>query len=96
VFKWFIGVRIILKENLDFDEVIDYINRNYQILKCTNASKNGYKAVHIYYGRDDNFGFQWELQIWNKRNETSNLISHAKHKQEYTNWEERNRGDRIW
>ncbi len=89
------GVRIILKENLDFDEIINYINKNYQNLKCTNASKMNYKAIHIYYGRDDNFNFQWELQIWNKKNESTNLISHAKHKQEYTDWEKRNRGDRI-
>lgn len=85
------GIRIILNENIPYDEIIEYIKKKYNKLKCIKANRGKYKAVHIYFGNDDNFKFQWELQIWNKEDEHENLISHAKYKQEYTKWEKENK-----
>ncbi len=85
------GLRIILNKSISYDEVIKYIENNYTNLKCIKAFRGDYKAVHIYFGNDDNMKFQWELQIWNKEDEHTNLVSHAKHKQEYTKWEKENK-----
>lgn len=45
-----------------------------------------YIASHIYI-MSVNQLFPWELQIWKKVNERSNLDSHKKYKQEYITWE---------
>lgn len=60
-------------------------------LKCYDASKDGYVATHIYF-KNGNYSFQWELQIWDKFHEKTNIISHEQYKQEYTKWEKENRG----
>ncbi len=85
------GLRIILNNSISYDEIIKYIEENYPYLKCIKAFRGSYKAIHVYFGNDDNMKFQWELQIWNKEDEHTNLISHAKHKQEYTKWEIENK-----
>lgn len=85
------GLRIILNKMESYDNIVKYIEENYYDLKCIKAFRGDYKAVHIYFGNDDNMKFQWELQIWNKKDEHTNLISHAKHKQEYTKWEKDNK-----
>ena len=85
------GLRIILNKSISYDEIIKYIEDNYTNLKCIKAFRGEYKAVHVYFGNDDNMKFQWELQIWNKEDEHTNLVSHAKHKQEYTKWEKENK-----
>lgn len=63
---------------------------NYPNLKCINSTKGKYVATHIYFGNDDNTKFQWELQLWSKENLESNLLSHAKYKQDYIKWENTN------
>jgi hypothetical protein len=55
-------------------------------IKKINSSKNDYKATHIYFYGESNKYFPWELQIWNPIHVTTNDISHAQHKQEYTKW----------
>ena len=65
-------------------------------MKCIDSSKKAYKATHIYF-KQDNWNFQWELQIWNKENEINNINSHEKYKQGYVKWEkENNGGEKIW
>lgn len=81
------GLRIILGNTLSHESIKKYIENNFPKLKCIIAFRGNYKATHVYFGNDDNTKFQWELQIWNKIDERDNLISHAKHKQEYTKWE---------
>ncbi len=39
------------------------------------------------YFKEDNYSFQWELQIWNDCDVDGNFASHKKYKQEYTTWE---------
>ena len=81
-----IGTRIITENEFSFEEINSFIEKNYNGLKCISASKNGYKATHIYF-KTDNKHFQWELQIWSKNNEISNIKSHIKHKEAYADWE---------
>lgn len=85
------GLRIILDKKVSYKDIEEYITKNYPILKCIKAFRGEYKAIHVYFGNDDNMKFQWELQIWNKEDEHTNLVSHAKHKQEYTRWEKENK-----
>ncbi len=50
-----------------------------------------YKATHIYF-KEDNFNFQWELQVWNEIDEINNINSHERYKQDYVKWEKENKG----
>lgn len=82
-----LGFRVILKNHFDYKIINDFIHNTYgDIYKCIDASKNAYKATHIYY-RDKNYLFPWEFQIWNQTDEKSNIESHKLYKQDYTNWE---------
>lgn len=84
------GLRIILDGNISYDDIREYISNKFPNIKCIDSSKDKYKAIHVYFGNDDNKRFQWELQIWKKDDEYSNLLSHEKYKQEYTKWERLN------
>ena len=84
------GIRIICNKELSFDEILQLVNAKYNDLKCIDSSKNEYKATHIYF-KKDNFSFQWELQVWNKIDEISNINSHEKYKQDYVKWENDNK-----
>ena len=56
--------------------------------KCRiiDASKQDYKAIHLYLIKD-NFSLRWEVQFWLERFDARNRESHAKYKQSYTSWE---------
>lgn len=84
------GLRIIIEDNISYEDIHRYIIDKYNKLKCIVAYRNEYKAVHIYFGDNDNKNFQWELQIWKKKDKKNNLDSHYKYKQEYTKWEKDN------
>jgi hypothetical protein len=84
-----LGFRIIV-DDFDhncvyFDDLCENIKAEYRIRKI-NASKNTYKATHIYFYGESNTYFPWELQIWNSDDEEQNELSHRIHKQEYTAW----------
>lgn len=85
------GIRIICSQKLNYDEIVNFIKEKHKKLKCIDSSKKDYKATHIYF-KQDNFNFQWELQIWNKEDETNNINSHEKYKQDYVKWEKENKG----
>lgn len=86
------GIRIIFKDDVEYKDIKRFINEEYKgKLKCYNASKGEYVATHIYF-KKDNYSFQWELQIWNKSNYETNIISHEHYKQSYTKWEKENKG----
>lgn len=85
------GIRIICNKELEYRKIKDFIENNYKNLKCIDSSKDDYKATHIYF-KKDNFHFQWELQIWNKKDEERNIISHEIYKQDYAKWEKENEG----
>ena len=84
------GIRLISEEEITFETIKEFLNKNFPELKCIHSKKEQYDAVHIYFGNDNNKKFQWELQLWDKIHEESNYISHAKHKQGYTKWESEN------
>jgi hypothetical protein len=75
---------------VNFTKIKENINKYFPNLKCIESSRGDYYAVHIYFGNDDNYKFQWELQIWDKEHEKTNLESHARYKQDYTKWEREN------
>lgn len=85
------GIRIILEEEITNKQIMELIKTKFKNLKCIDSSKKEYKATHIYF-KQDNFNFQWELQIWNKKDENNNIISHEKYKQDYARWEKENKG----
>ena len=85
------GIRIIMNNRLDYNQIINFISKKYKNLKCIDSSKKEYKATHVYF-KQDNFNFQWELQIWNKEDENNNINSHEKYKQDYVKWEKENKG----
>ncbi len=86
------GIRIILNDRITYDEIKDFVEQRYEgKLKCIDSSKGEYVATHIYF-TNDNFSYQWELQVWDKEHEKSNLRSHEKYKQDYTKWEKENKG----
>lgn len=84
-----LGFRIICNKDINYQDVLKLKQEKFPFLKCINAKRGEYRAIHIYFGKEDNKNFQWELQVWNKCMERSNLISHAKHKQEYIKWEKK-------
>ena len=79
------GVRIILNNSVNIEELKSFLKYDYPSLKLINASKKDYKANHIYFCKT-NYDFRWELQIWNIKDKNNNIESHAKYKQSYTNW----------
>ena len=81
------GVRIFLDTPLTFEDINGFIEDVYSgQYKCIDSSKLDYKAVHIYF-RKNNQTFPWELQIWNTCDADNNFASHKKYKQAYTTWE---------
>lgn len=82
------GMRIILKENANYETIKNFMKQYYsnQKIKFYDASKQDYVATHLYFYKE-NYDFRWELQIWDKQHEISNKISHEAYKQEYTKWE---------
>lgn len=85
------GVRIILNNTLELNTVKTFINEKFPTLKCIDSSKGDYKALHVYI-KSNNYNFPWEVQIWNKEDEKNNKKSHRKYKQDYINWENKNKG----
>ena len=81
------GIRMILKEEVTLENIIDYLKTNFPELKIIDSSKKSYKAVHVYFGKGNNYLFRWELQIWLKKDEMNNLLSHHRYKQDYIKWE---------
>lgn len=81
------GIRIILSPAQSFSQILSFIENTYSgKYKCIDSSKDDYRAVHLYFKRD-NQSFQWELQIWNDLDKDGNFASHKQYKQEYTYWE---------
>lgn len=90
------GIRIIFSEKVQYEEIKKFVETRYNgNLKCYDASKGNYIATHIYF-KNGNYSFQWELQIWNKNDEKTNIISHEQYKQDYTKWEKENKGGELF
>lgn len=85
------GVRFIWRDSLDYKSINTFVTEKYQEkYKCIDSTKGDYKAVHIYFRRN-NYSFPWELQIWNECDKKANFLSHKTYKQEYTLWEKESR-----
>ena len=88
-----LGFRIICPKNINFDSIFQIVEEKFDNIKCISGSKGEYVAVHLYFGKGNNYVFPWELQIWDKSHEESNYSSHFKYKQSYTKWEKENEED---
>lgn len=86
-----LGIRIIINEDFSYQEVKEYMNEFFPKYKCIDSSKMSYIATHIYFENGNSF-FPWELQVWTKKDEKNNFLSHKEYKQDYTRWELENRG----
>ena len=82
-----LGFRIIFKKSIDMNQIIDYIKNKYNNLLCIDSSKDGYIATHIYFTKDSNYDFRWELQLWNLESYDNNKKCHEIYKQDYTKYE---------
>lgn len=88
-----LGYRLIIHSNNTLEDISKgiqfYVKNNYDLIKVKiqNASKQGYKALHIYF-KISNQCFPCELQIWLSSDRVSNEKSHKKYKQEYLDWKE--------
>ena len=80
------GIRIIINDSFEYEEVKREVSLRFPDLKIINADKDAYYATHIYF-QESNYVFPWELQVWEKCNEEGNLISHNEYKQDYVKWE---------
>ena len=85
------GIRIICSNKIENEQIMQLTNTKYKNLKCIDSSKKEYRAIHVYF-KKDNFTFQWELQVWNKVDEINNIRSHEKYKQDYVRWENESKG----
>ena len=85
-----IGIRIILEEDVTLSQISEWIKKEFPELKVIPAYRNEYKAIHVYFGKGNSYLFQWELQIWLKKDSSTNLASHREYKQEYVKWEQNN------
>lgn len=63
-----------------------FIAENNLDWKYYNATKNGYRAMHLYI-YNNNKEIRWEIQFWLRRDYTNNRLAHAKYKQAYITWE---------
>jgi len=46
------GIRIVLENNIKYDEIKEFVDNKYDYLKCIDSSKGDYVATHIYFKSD--------------------------------------------
>lgn len=91
------GLRIVFKEDMEYNIIKTFVDSKYKgLLKCIDSTRpeEGYIATHIYF-KKDNYSFPWELQIWDKKHELSNIKAHEIYKQDYTKWEKEIKGGAL-
>ena len=90
------GFRVIHDGCWAFEKIEEFCSKGWSAekIKCYDATKNGYMATHIYIYYN-NYAFPWELQLWNRCDEESNIANHHIYKQEYTKWVENMGGGSI-
>lgn len=84
------GLRITVLGNYDIKKLISNLKSvlDDNLYKVVDSSKDEYKAIHVYF-KQDNYCFQWELQIWKDSDKMTNLNSHKQYKQSYIEWEKK-------
>lgn len=69
-------------------EILDMLKRDGFRFQHKERINGDYQAYHIYFMGKDAKYFPLELQIWDTKNETTNLDSHEVYKKDYTSWPE--------
>lgn len=64
----------------------DIIKNKKARIRQMKRNNGAYSAYHVYFRGENNYFFPVELQIWDKKDEKSNLASHVIYKKEYTSW----------
>ena len=82
-----VGIRIILNNEISLIAINNWLKSTFKNLKVIEAYRGEYRAIHVYFGKGNNYLFQWELQIWLLKDSNKNLLSHHKYKQSYIKWE---------
>lgn len=80
------GIRMITKEALQYPEIKEKIEHRYKNLKCIDSSKGDYKAIHIYF-KKDNYSFHGNYKygikktkgiIWNHIKNINKIIPNGR------------------
>ncbi|QPB43154.1 nucleotidyltransferase family protein [Rodentibacter haemolyticus] len=79
------GARIIVSSN-DITEVMNKLDdwkENYGLKNWYLRDRDEYVGVHVYFKNTNNAYYPWELQIWDKKDAESNILSHQKYKRNF-------------
>ena len=79
------GARIIVNtvEVDAISEQLDEWQEKYGLKNWYYRDKDGYRGLHIYFKNKSNFYFPWELQVWDEKDELSNIETHEKYKRTF-------------
>ncbi len=79
------GARIIVNtaEVDTISEQLDEWQEKYGLKNWYFRDKDGYRGLHIYFKNKSNFYFPWELQVWDEKDELSNIETHEKYKRTF-------------
>lgn len=84
------GFRIIDKNYdsniIELSLYLDELKERKRRLVHTYRKSGDYRGYHIYFMGLNARYFPIELQVWDSKNERTNLISHDLYKKEYTYW----------
>lgn len=64
-------------------EQLDEWQEKYVLKNWYYLDKDGYRGLHIYFKNKSNFYFPWELQVWDEKDELSNIETHEKYKRTF-------------
>lgn len=82
-----LGIRIIDNDySSNIEGIKKYLNSVEYKVKGLDRINGKYKGYHIYFKNNNNIYFPIELQIWDKKNEQTNIESHTLYKEEYNKW----------
>ncbi|WP_262443108.1 nucleotidyltransferase family protein, partial [Acinetobacter ursingii] len=76
------GARIILntQEVEELSELLDGWQEKFGLKNWYFRDKSGYRGLHTDFKNNSNFYFAWELQIWDEKDELTNIENHEKYK----------------
>ena len=79
------GARIILntQEVEEISELLDGWQEKFGLKNWYFRDKDGYRGIHIYFKNKSNFYFPWELQVWDEKDELTNIENHEKYKRTF-------------
>ncbi|ENV79750.1 GTP pyrophosphokinase [Acinetobacter ursingii] len=79
------GARIILntQEVKEIIELLDGWQEKFGLKNWYFRDKSGYRGLHIDFKNKSNFYFPWELQVWDEKDELTNIENHENYKRKF-------------